>query len=134
MRRIYLSLRRIDVIISLYTAEINLMKYIHELGKWPMLKWDQELLAEPLANIRHRQGRLIGRMEGLGCQLRAEAVLQTLTEDVLKSSEIEGEKLDPKQVRSSLARRLGMDVGGLFPTFKVKRPVKFISFWNAPTC
>ena len=73
-------------------------------------------------------------MEGLGFQLRAEAVLQTLTEEVLKSSEIEGERLDPKQVRSSLARRLGMDVGGLFPTFKVKRPVKFISFWNAPTC
>ena len=65
--------------------------------------------------MRHRQGRLIGRMEGLGFQLRAEAVLHTLTEDVLKSSEIEGEKLDRDQVRSSIARRLGIDIGGLTP-------------------
>jgi len=65
--------------------------------------------------VRHRQGRLIGRMEGLGFQLRTEAVLHTLTEDVLKSSEIEGEKLDRDQVRSSIARRLGIDIGGLTP-------------------
>lgn len=65
--------------------------------------------------VRHRQGRLIGRMEGLGFSLRKEAVLNTLTEDVLKSSEIEGEKLDRDQVRSSIARRLGIDVGGLTP-------------------
>src|SRR5271157_4757308 len=54
-------------------------------------------------------------MEALGFQLRAEAVLQTLTEDVLKSSEIEGEKLDRDQVRSSIARRLGVDIGALTP-------------------
>ncbi len=70
-------------------------------------------MAGPLAGVRHRQGRLIGRMEGLGFSLRNEAVLQTLTEDVLKSNEIEGEKLDRDQVRSSIARRLGLDVGGL---------------------
>jgi Fic family protein len=65
-----------------------------------------------LAAVRHNQGRLIGRMEGLGFQLRAEAVLQSLTEEVLKSSEIEGEHLDPDQVRSSIGRRLGIETGG----------------------
>jgi len=68
-----------------------------------------------LSEVRHRQGRLIGRMETLGFQLRDEAVLQTLTEEVIKSSEIEGEVLDREQVRSSIARRLGMDIGGLTP-------------------
>src|ERR1700730_11475332 len=89
------------------------MKYIHELKKWPEFHWNQERLADQLTAVRHRQGRLIGRMEGLGFTLQAEAVLQTLTEDVIKSSEIEGERLDRDQVRSSLARRLGLDVGGL---------------------
>src|SRR5215467_4991398 len=89
--------------------------YIHELQGWPHLHWDRERLAEPLASVRHRQGRLIGRMEALGFHLQQEAVLQTLTTDVLKSSEIEGEKLDAEQVRSSIARRLGMDIGALKP-------------------
>ena len=70
-------------------------------------------MANPLASVRHRQGRLIGHMEALGFPLRQEAVLQTLTEDVVKSSEIEGEILDVGQVRSSVARRLGMDAGGV---------------------
>ncbi len=87
--------------------------YIHELPDWPRFRWEQHSLGEKLAAVRHRQGRLLGRMEGLGFKLRQEAVLQTLTEDVLKSSEIEGEKLDVQQVRSSVARRLGMDIGGL---------------------
>ncbi|MGB5086550.1 MAG: Fic family protein [Methylocystis silviterrae] len=91
------------------------MTYIHERKDWPAFRWSLERLADRLASVRHRQGRLIGRMEGLGFQLRAEAVLQTLTEEVLKSSEIEGELLDKEQVRSSLARRLGMDVAGLVP-------------------
>jgi Fic family protein len=69
-----------------------------------------------LSAVRHDQGRLLGRMEGLGFRLREEATLQTLTQDVMKSSEIEGEVLDAAQVRSSIARRLGMDVGGLVPT------------------
>lgn len=88
---------------------------IHELPAWPDFQWDQEKLAGPLAALRHRQGRLIGRMETLGFSLRAEATLQTLTLDVLKSSEIEGEMLNRDQVRSSIARRLGMDVGALAP-------------------
>src|SRR5947208_13445022 len=87
--------------------------YIHERKDWPRLTWDRERLAEPLAAVRHQQGRLIGHMEALGFSLRQEAVLQTLTSDVLKSSEIEGEKLDAEQVRSSIARRLGMDIGAL---------------------
>jgi Fic family protein len=89
------------------------MDYLYQRKEWPKMTWDAERLAGPLANVRHRQGRLIGRMEGLGFSLRNEAVLQTLTEDVLKSNEIEGEKLDRDQVRSSIARRLGLDVGGL---------------------
>ena len=89
--------------------------YIHELKDWPRFTWNRELLAERLAAVRHRQGRLIGHMQALGFGLRQEADLQTLTSDVLKSSEIEGEKLDPDQVRSSIARRLGMDIGALTP-------------------
>jgi len=89
------------------------MNYIYEKKDWPRMTWDHERLAGQLAGVRHRQGRLIGRMEGLGFSLRNEAVLQTLTEDVLKSNEIEGEKLDRDQVRSSIARRLGLDIGGL---------------------
>ena len=88
-------------------------KYMHELPDWPKFHWAQERLARPLASVRHHQGRLIGHMEALGFPLQQEAVLQTLTEDVVKSSEIEGEKLDADQVRSSIARRLGMDAGGV---------------------
>lgn len=87
----------------------------HQLPKWPKFTWDHKAVEEPLAAVRHRQGRLFGRMEGLGLSLRSEAMLQTLTEDVIKSSEIEGEHLDRHQVRSSLARRLGMDIGALAP-------------------
>jgi Fic family protein len=86
---------------------------IHELPDWPDFRWDRHALSEKLADVRHRQGRLVGHMESLGFKLRQEAVLETLTEDVFKSSEIEGEKLDVEQVRSSVARRLGMDIGGL---------------------
>src|SRR3981081_2076241 len=89
--------------------------YIHGLEDWPNFKWDTGLLATHLAHVRHRQGRLLGRMEALGFRLRAEALLAPLTQDVLKSCEIEGEFLDKDQVRSSIARRLGIDIGGLTP-------------------
>jgi Fic family protein len=89
--------------------------YIHELPGWPAFRWNGEGLAKKLVAVRHRQGHLVGRMEGLGLRLRAEANLQTLTEEVVKSSEIEGEILDEEQVRSSLARRLGVDIGALAP-------------------
>jgi Fic family protein len=91
----------------------RIKRQIHELADWPRFRWDRERLAKPLASVRHQQGRLIGHMEALGFQLQQEAVLKTLTEDVVKSSEIEGENLDANQVRSSVARRLGMGVGGL---------------------
>jgi Fic family protein len=89
--------------------------YIYELQDWPKFKWNREELTDLLANVRHKQGRLTGHMEALGFDLRQEAVLQTLTADVLKSSEIEGEILDKAQVRSSVARHLGMDIGALKP-------------------
>lgn len=91
------------------------MPFIYENPDWPRFRWDAEKLAGRLGDVRHRQGRLVGRMEALGFSLREEAVLRTLTEDVLKSSEIEGETLDRAQVRSSIARRLGIDIGGLAP-------------------
>ncbi|MFA6117621.1 MAG: Fic family protein [Sphingomonas sp.] len=91
------------------------MTFIHERPDWPTFLWRDDRLATRLGAVRHRQGRLIGHMGALGFTLRSEAVLTTLTEDVLKSSEIEGEHLDKDQVRSSIARRLGMDIGGLIP-------------------
>ena len=87
--------------------------YIHERKDWPEFSWNQSALTGRLAEVRHAQGRLLGRMEALGFPLREEATLQTLTQDVLKTSEIEGEKLDAGQVRSSLARRMGLDIGAL---------------------
>jgi Fic family protein len=92
-----------------------MMAYIHESKGWPHFEWDRKKLAEQLAAVRNRQGRLIGRMEALGFKLRAEANLQTVTEEVIKSSEIEGEVLNRDQVRSSVARRLGIDIGALTP-------------------
>jgi Fic family protein len=89
--------------------------YIHELADWPRFRWDLKALSQRLAAVRYKQGRLLGHMEALGFSLRSEAILQTLTLDVLKSSEIEGEALDRGQVRSSIARRLGMDIGALTP-------------------
>lgn len=89
------------------------MKYIQDRPRWPELTWDGDALAASLAAVRHRQGRLLGRMEALGFDLRAEASLAVLTSDVVKSSAIEGEALDPAEVRSSIARRLGLDTAGL---------------------
>ena len=89
--------------------------YIHQLDDWPAFRWDHAAVSGPLAAVRHRQGRLTGRMDALGFELRSEAVLETLTADVVKSSEIEGEILERSQVRSSIARRLGVDIGGLPP-------------------
>jgi Fic family protein len=80
------------------------------------MTWDERRLSPLLARASREQGRLLGKMEGLGFRLRSEAHLRTLTEDVVKSSEIEGEKLDSAQVRSSIARKLGLDVGGLVPS------------------
>jgi Fic family protein len=87
--------------------------YIHQRPGWPDFVWDAESLSNLVATVRHKQGRLLGRMEGFGFDLRAEASLAVLTTDVVKSSEIEGEMLNPDEVRSSIARRLGLDAAGL---------------------
>lgn len=90
--------------------------YIYEHPDWPHFTWDHEKIYALLAPLRHQQGRLLGQMESLGFQFREQTVLQTLTQDVLKTSEIEGELLDSDEVRSSIARRLGIDIGDLTPT------------------
>src|ERR1700758_2941776 len=89
--------------------------YIHELKDWPRFTWDRSKLTQKLAAVRNRQGRLTGRMEELGFKLKSEANLEALTEEVTQSSKIEGEVLNRDQVRSSLARRLGVDIGALTP-------------------
>ena len=88
------------------------MTFVHESKDWPNLKWDDARLAKSLADVRYRQGLLLGQMKSLGFDLRAEANLKALTTEVIKSSIIEGERLDADEVRSSIARRLGMDLGG----------------------
>jgi Fic family protein len=90
--------------------------YIWQQRDWPDFTWDSERLVARLGQVSRAQGRLLGRMQGLGFELRREAHLTILTEDVVRSSEIEGEKLDSNQVRSSIARRLGMEIGGLVAT------------------
>lgn len=89
--------------------------WIHEQQNWPSFTWKAEKLASKLAEIRYCQGRLLGKMEGLGFELKCEASLTTLTSDVVKSAAIEGESLHPEEVRSSIARRLGINIAGLVP-------------------
>ena len=89
--------------------------YVWQHPDWPEWTFDTQRLATLMASVRHDQGRFLGRMEALGFDLRDEAWLQTLTQDVVKTSEIEGEHLDVVLVRSSIARRLGMELGALSP-------------------
>ncbi len=88
------------------------MVYIWQSSQWPKFRWKLERLATRISAVRLDQGRLIGRVESLGFRTREAAFLQALTDDVVKSSAIEGERLDEQQVRSSLARRLGIDIDG----------------------
>lgn len=90
--------------------------YIWQQSNWPELFWNDETLSNTLAKVARAQGRLLGKMESLGFDLRTEAHLRTLTQDVVQSSDIEGEKLDSEQVRSSIARCLGLDIGGSIPS------------------
>lgn len=90
--------------------------YIYQNKDWPGFNWDRDALQFKLGQIRSRQGRLLGKLDVLGFPSRQEALLTTVTLDVIKTSEIEGVLLDPQQVRSSLARQLGMDIGGLVPS------------------
>ena len=89
------------------------MTYIHELPEWPDLTWDTQALAQALSAVRHKQGKHLGKMEALGFELRTEASVVALTNEIVKSSAIEGERLDTDEVRSSIALRLGLDVAGL---------------------
>lgn len=89
--------------------------WIYQQSNWPNFVWNTQRLASKLADLRYRQGRLLGKMEGLGFEFKREAKLTTLTSDVVKSSAIEGENLNPEEVRSSIARRLGMNIAGLIP-------------------
>ena len=89
--------------------------YVHQLKGWPDFTWNTEALLTQLGEVRHRQGRILGLMSSAGFKLQETAVLDTLTLDVTKSSEIEGEKLNTDQVRSSIARRLGIELAGAVP-------------------
>ena len=89
--------------------------WIHEHQNWPNFTWDAEILASKLADIRYHQGRLLGRMESLGFELKREASLRTLTDDVVKSSAIEGESLNQEEVRSFIAHRLDIDIANPIP-------------------
>jgi Fic family protein len=106
-----LRLRRLPPIFAADPAEI--MALIHQQAGWPDFKWDASSLSPLLAGVRNAQGRLLGRMEGLGLPLRAQATLTTLTADVIQSSAIEGEFLNQEQVRSSIVTKLGLDVAGM---------------------
>ncbi len=86
------------------------MQWIYEQAAWPQFQWDDTQFVNQLAEFRHRQGRLLGQMGAMGFDLIQEASLNNLTQDVVKSSAIEGEMLDIQEVRSSLARRLGIAV------------------------
>ncbi len=88
-------------------------KYIYQYKQWPNFTWDDKRIHVILGKVRHLQGKILGQMEVLGFSIREEAILSTLTLDVLKSSEIEGELLNYEQVRSSIARKLGIEYAGM---------------------
>jgi len=94
---------------------MNKKTYIYQYEDWPNFIWDINNISDLLAEVRNKQGRLIGKMEALGFDLQNEAFLETLTTDILKSNEIEGIVLNKDEVRSSIAQRLGIDLGGLPP-------------------
>ncbi len=91
-------------------------KYIYQYDQWPQFTWNDKEINVILGKVRHLQGKILGQMEAMGFTVKEEALLSTLTLDVLKSSEIEGENLNYEQVRSSIARRLGMEYAGMVRT------------------
>lgn len=90
-------------------------RYLWQAGDWPALRYDLSALAPALAEVSRAQGLLLGRLADVGMPLRDQASLATITQDVIKTSEIEGELLNEQTVRSSVARRLGVDIGALAP-------------------
>ena len=102
-------------------------KYIYQYPGWPNFVWNDKLILSLLGKVRHLQGKLLGQMSAIGFSLKEETVLTTLTLDVLKSSEIEGEVLNYDQVRSSIARRLGIEYGGMvYPDRNVEGVVEMM--------
>ena len=91
-------------------------RYIHQRKKWPEFIWDNEALLPLIGKVRNLQGSVVGKMSTIGFNLKREANLETVTEEIVKSSEIEGEQFNVHEVRSSLARKLGMDRAGLVPS------------------
>jgi Fic family protein len=125
MRRIIAIISAINAVITFYFAKFALylshklrrMKiYIYQQDDWPNFTWDSDALLPLLGRLRNMQGKLTGKMEMLGFELRDQSNLGSLSLDVIKSSEIEGEVLRADEVRSSVARRLGMDIAGLVPS------------------
>ena len=104
----------INAIIAAKTAVI-VLRWIHEQSDWPDFTWNSAKLEPVLASVRHQQGVLMGKMLSFGFDLQQEATLSALTSDVVESSAIEGQVFDAEEVRSSIARRLGLDVGGYPP-------------------
>lgn len=102
--------------------------YIYQKEGWPKFYWDKEKIAQTLLNLRYLQGELIGKMSVFGFELQNDTHFSTLTNNVLKSSEIEGEYLNTDQVRSSVAKRLGMDVSGLVNSEKKVEGVVEMTF------
>lgn len=100
-------------LLDTFAADMSI--YIHQLRTWPQFKWDNDVVVPLLGDVRYMQGKVLGRMETLGFDVRMNATLQNITLDVVKSNEIEGQLLDPAQVRSSIARRLGIDIAGTVP-------------------
>ncbi|MEA3317650.1 MAG: Fic family protein [Bacteroidota bacterium] len=88
-------------------------RYIYEYDNWPAFTWNDKKIVVTLGKVRHLQGKIFGQMSALGFSIKEEAILSTLTLDVLKSSEIEGEFLNQEQVRSSIAKRLGFEYAGI---------------------
>ena len=91
------------------------MDYIYQDKDWPRFTWDPGRVVPHLSTARYKQGLLLGKMQDLGYQLKNEATLVALTEETVKSSAIEGEQLNPESVRSSLARRMGLEAAGTRP-------------------
>lgn len=89
--------------------------YIHQRKDWPNFTWDADKISPLLGAVRHNQGKILGQMQALGFKLQEETMLKALTLDVVKTSQIEGEQLNPEQVRSSIARRLGIEIAGAVP-------------------
>ncbi len=104
-----------------------MIKYIYQYSNWPNFIWDEKEIQVILGKVRHLQGKIFGQISALGFSIKEETMLSTLTLDVLKSSEIEGELLNYEQVRSSIARRLGLDFAGMvYPDKNVEGVVEMM--------